>query len=187
VERGKGVSDRDAYRALAWEEARAGAVPRVDGDFPYYERMARWTRSGAFDADPGTPGVQPETDPATFNGDAWRLASGIFLSGGPPDPLAPGYEAALEYYRGRAYGDAFLWDWSGNMGAMERFRQLIGESDDHLRNASLILGGALLNRVASTLDVLLTRGTGAESSLRLVPSPTLRGHVAHLVLRVVLP
>lgn len=189
VERSRGLDDRRAYRDLAWTVARGGTGQRVDGDFNYYERMGRWSRSGSFDRDPAAPGVQPETDPATFNGDAWRLASAIFLGGGPPDPGAPGYENAVAYYRDRAYGDAFLWDWTAALDSQDRFRDLIDDSDGHLRNATLILGGAVANRVFSTLDVLLSRRVGRETSLRLVPEtgPGRSGSRALFTLRVVLP
>ncbi|MDT8340253.1 MAG: hypothetical protein RQ751_01960, partial [Longimicrobiales bacterium] len=167
LERGRGHSDRTAYRDLAWRTARGAAGERVDGDFTYYERMSLWDRSGAFDADPATPGVQPESDPATFNGDAWRLAANIFLGGRPGDRDAPGYGQALAFYRERAYGEAFLWDWTGHGESQMRFRDLIERSDDHLRNASLILGGAVLNRLASGLDALLSNRTGVPTSVRL--------------------
>lgn len=187
-ERGRGRDDRGAYRDLAWEVARGGTGPRADGSFEYYERMSRWTRSGSFDRDPGTPGVQPEEDPATFNGDAWRLAAAIFLGGGPADPQAPGYEAALGYYQDRAYPDAFLWDWTGEAASLDRYRDLIEESDTHFRNASLILGGAVVNRLASTLDAVLTRRTGLQASLRMTPAlaPGRNLH-SRITLRVVLP
>lgn len=190
VERGSGMGDRAAYRDLAWEVARTFEGPRVDGPFSYYERMSQWTRSGAYDRDPLTPGIQPEEDPSTFNGDAWRLASAIFLGGGPADPGSPGYLSALEYYRTRAYGEALLWDWSGQMAGLERYRRLIDTSDDHLRKASLILGGALVNRLASGVDALLARGTGTPTSLRVapgrIPGPG-GGLVPHFTLRVAWP
>ncbi|HSG46229.1 MAG TPA: hypothetical protein VLA43_00315, partial [Longimicrobiales bacterium] len=124
LERSRGLDDRSAYRDLAWEVARGGSGVRLDGDFSYYERMSQWERSGRFDRDPVAPGVQPEVDPATFNGDAWRLASAIFLGGEPAEPGAPGYASALAFYLERAYGEAFLWDWSGRMESLERFRRL---------------------------------------------------------------
>ncbi|UCC24878.1 MAG: hypothetical protein JSU98_14265 [Gemmatimonadales bacterium] len=186
-ERDRGRGDRQAYRDLAWEVARSGSGNRVDGDFEYYERLAYWARSGAFDADLVTPGLQPEEDTATFNGDAWRLAVSIFLGGGPADPGSPGYEAALEYYRGRAYPDGFLWDWTGKPEGLARYRGLIDSSDDHLRKASLILGGAVVNRVASSLDAVLTRRLGREAAVRLVPGPGSGGvFYQSLTLRVVL-
>lgn len=190
VERSRGLDDRGAYRDLAWEEARGGLGARVDGDFPYYERMSQWERSGSFDRDPVQPGIQPELDPATFNGDAWRLASAIFLGGQPAEPGAPGYASALAFYQERAYGEAFLWDWSGRMESLERFRRLMERSDDHLRSASLILGGAVVNRIASGLDAFFSQRTGTDASLRVLPrrSPAPGGGLLpHLILRVIVP
>ncbi len=187
-ERNRGGDDRRAYRDLAWTAARGGTGTRIDGDFEYYERLAYWNRSGAYDADPGSPGLQPEEDPATFNGDAWRLAVSIFLGGGPADPGAPGYAAAMDYYRERAYPNDFLWDWTGRMESLERYRGLIESSDSHYRNASLILGGAVANRIASSLDAVLTRGMGRPARLRLSPAlgPGRRLH-QRLTLRVAFP
>lgn len=190
LERRRGHDDRRAYRDLAWEEARFATGPRVDGDFGYYERMSQWPRSGAYDRDPSAPGLQPETDPASFNGDAWRLATAIFLGGGPADPGAPGYAAALAYYQDRAYGDGFLWDWSGRMDSLDRFRRLIDGSDTHLRNASLILGGAVANRLASGVDAFISQRTGVAASLRVVPARAPNpggGLTPQLTLRVALP
>lgn len=169
VERSRGREDRGAYRDLAWSAARFGSADRVDGDWEYYERMSYWLRSGAFDADPAAAGIQPETDPTTFNGDAWRLAADIFLGGGPVDPHSPAYASALAFYVERAYGESFLWDWTGQATELDRYRGLIETSDSHFKRASLILGGVVLNRVVSSLDAFLSQGTGRTTSLRVVP------------------
>jgi hypothetical protein len=76
------------------------------------------------------------------------------------------------------------------MESQKRFSDLIDSSDGHLRNASLILGGAVLNRLASTLDAFLSRRAGTPTSLRLVPmgypaSPA--GLHPHLTLQVIVP
>lgn len=170
-ERNLGLDARAAYRTLAWEVARMGAGTPGDGDFEYYERMARWSRSGAFDADPLAGGIQPETDPATFNGDAWRLAGELFLAGGPADPSNPGWEQAISFYRDRAYAEPLTWSWTGADAQYRRFGLLISESDTRLGRASLLVGGALLNRVVSSLDALLSRTAGRDASLRLQISP----------------
>ena len=169
IERDRGAQDRRGYRDLAWSEARLQSGGRVDGDFEYYERLSQWVRSGAFDADGGTPGVQPETDPATFNGDAWRLARNIFAGGGDPDPQSLEYASALAFYQERAYGEGFLWDWSSAEGQQARFRDLISSSDDHFRRASLLVGGAILNRAVSALDGALSARAGRPVALRLHP------------------
>ena len=187
ISRHQGSQDRAAYRTLAWEVARGGPDPRMDGDFEYYERLDRWTRSGAYDADPGQGGVQPESDPTTFNGDAWALARSIFDVSPDATPGDSAYDAALEYYRERAYDEAFVWDWTGEGAAHAEYRALIEDSDAHYRRATLILGGAILNRVVSVTDAYLSQVAGRPASLRL--NPVRRGSELHpfLTLRVVLP
>lgn len=170
-ERNRGRDARVAYRELAWEVARGGSGEPGDGDFEYYERMSRWPRSGAFDADPGVVGIQPETDRATFNGDAWRLAGELFLATGPADPSNPGWTRAIDFYRERAYAEPLTWSWTGAEGQYRRFGTLISESDTRLGRASLLVGGAVLNRLVSGLDALLTRAAGRDTSLRFRISP----------------
>lgn len=171
--RGAGGEYRDRYQDLAWNEARARvwAGPRVDGGFPYYETLTQWERSGAFDADAGLPGLQPETDPATFNGSIWQRAAGLFLPGGQGVPVtAPGYIRALEYYSGLAYGPDFLWDWAGTGDAQRRFGDLIHDSDERFRQATNLLGAVLANHVISAVDAYLSaRGLGARLDLRVDP------------------
>lgn len=154
--RHRGGELRTRYRDLAWAEGRIRNGPRVDGDFPYYEALSTWTRSGAFDADPSIPGVQPETDPATYNGSIWSLAQGLFLPPGASNPENEARRRALEYYRERAYGETFLWDWSGRPEAQSRLSHLIEESDDRFRQATVVLGAVLANHLASAVDAYLT-------------------------------
>lgn len=148
---------RTAYRDFAWEEARAGLSvgPRRDGDFDYYETLSRWPVSGAWDANAELPGVQPETDPSTYNGSVWALATAIF----GVDPEAPerssGYARALEYYRKRSYGSHFLWAWSGGAGDRERFGRLIRRSDDRFRDARRALWIVAVNHLLSAVDGLV--------------------------------
>jgi hypothetical protein len=167
--RSDGATRRDAYRDLAWEVARSGTEVREDGDFDYYERLTRWTRSGAFDLEPGVSGLQPETDPGTFNGDAWRLARELFWAGGdvPPDPGAE--SAAIDFYRIRAYDERFLWDWSAAPAEQRRFARLIRESDDAFGRARLAVGGLVANRFLSTVDVWLSARTPGTTELRVAP------------------
>ena len=177
----------DRFRDLAWETARTWDGPRVEGDWDYYERMERFARSGAFDRDPDTPGVQPEEDPTTFNGDAWRLARQIHLGGGSvPEPGDAGYEAALDYYRERAVGPEFEWDWSGQESARMQYSELIGESDDAFADASLLLGAVVFNHVLSGLDAFLSarasRLSSARVGLRTGLEPPLTGTAPRLTL-----
>ncbi|MEX2466543.1 MAG: hypothetical protein WD995_06505 [Gemmatimonadota bacterium] len=160
---------RDRYRDLVWETARTQAGDRVDGDFTYYERLTQWTRSGRFDRDEGSPGVQPETDASTFNGSVWDRARRIYgLPSGPLDADGAGFAEAVTYYEDRAYRDAFLWDWSGHADERERFGSLIRVSDERFQHATLALGLLFANHLISAVDGFVSvRGL----SLELAPAP----------------
>lgn len=171
--RRSGAAARDEYRDLAWERARLQIGPRMDGSFPYYETLSKWTRSGSYDEDALAPGVQPESDPAAYNGSIWALARELFL-GGVPDPpeSSPQYQRALAYYGERAYGVAFLWDWTGTGTAQEEFTSLIAKSDGRFRQATNVLGAVLANHVLASVDAYLSaRGHASPVRLRLGPAP----------------
>ena len=51
---------RTACAKSSWETARTFGGERIDGDWEYYERLTKFTRSGAFDTDPTLAGLQPE-------------------------------------------------------------------------------------------------------------------------------
>jgi len=156
------------FRDLAWEFARDFEGPRMDGDWEYYERMLRFTRSGAYDRDPGSPGIQPEEDVNTFNGDAWRLARQIHFRGvTDPRPGDPEYRRALAFYRARAVGPEFLWDWSGRDSERTRFEMLIEESDDAFGDASLLVGAVVFNHLLSSLDGYLSGRSSRIAGSRL--------------------
>lgn len=167
----------DAYRDLAWQTARLPTGPgeRRDGSWGYYETMGEYVTSGRWDRDPGAGGLQPETDPGTYNGAIWSLALGIYLPGGTVDPTAPEYEAALAYYRDRAAGPDFLWDWTGRLDALERYQGLISDADDEARVRSAALGLVLANHLVAAVDALvvarLRDGVGPRLESRLVTSP----------------
>lgn len=170
--RSEGRELRDRYRELAWQEARQQMGPRVVGDFEYYERLSFWSRSGGWDVD-AEPGLQPETDPATYNGMIWQRARGLFF-GDDPESVGPGdpaWEEALDFYRDEAYGPELLWDWTGANDERRRFDELIEESDDHLSTATTLLGIVLLNHVASAADAFISgrldRATGGRVESRL--------------------
>ncbi len=182
-----GMEDRTAYRDLAWREARDGVDPRRDGDFEYFERLGAWIRSGAFDADPGSIGVQPEMDPATFNGDAWRLARdlvGLPPGAGPEDPR---YQRALLFYEERAYPSDLTWDWTESPEAKERYEELVRESDRHLRNSTVILGGIFLNHLVSAIDAYISQASGSVVRLQVDPERIGPDMIPFLTLRVFHP
>jgi hypothetical protein len=169
--RSKGNDLAVAYRDFAWAEARIQLGDRVDGDFDYYEKLTQWEESGLFDADPQTPGIQPETDPATYNGSIWELASSLFLPGGPSTPPSdPGYQRAIEYYSARGYSTEFLWDWTGTGGAQAEYGDIISESDSRYRQATNVLGVIIANHVVSSVDAYLSaRGVPTPTEVRFAP------------------
>jgi len=170
--RGAGGEYRDRYRDFAWDQGRMQSGARIDGGFDYYETLSKWTSSGAFDTDPTLSGVQPEMDPATYNGSIWTLASQIFIPGGGPVPETdPAFQEALGYYVKRAYGMEFLWDWSGVSGGRQELAGLIEASDDRFRQATTALGVVIANHLISAADAFLSsRGPGVPARLSIVPS-----------------
>ena len=174
------------YRDLAWEVARSGLVGghRRDGDFRYYEALARYERSGAFDVDNTRDGVQPETDPSTYNGSIWALARAMFFPAGvdslPED--AQEYRRALDYYLERAFGPEFLWSWTADPSGRLQYMRLIQESDEARRSATVALGLVLANHLASAVDAFVTTRLRAvrsvPSSLEFESGVRMRGHEA---------
>ncbi len=144
---------RRGYRDLAWNAARRGVGrgDRLDGGFEYYEAMAHWSASGAWDGDSSRPGLQPETDPATYNGWIWALATALHEVSLDDGEQSPGFERALDYYRRRAQRPQFLWAWRGP-DERRRFARLIGRSDRLFGEARRALWIVLANHVASALD-----------------------------------
>lgn len=167
--RSKGSALRSDYRDLAWSAGRLAAGERHDTSWAYYEALSKWTRSGAFDRDPSTAGLQPEEDPTTFNGSIWALARGIHFRGGTPGPGDPAWEAALVWYGERAYREGFLWDWTGREGDLAEYRRLIHESDDRFRQATTALGAVLANHLLAGADAFLSARVPGTAALRLRP------------------
>jgi hypothetical protein len=181
--RGKGADLREAYRDLAWTAARLRIGSRADGPWPYYEALSKWTRSGAFDRDPSAPGVQPEEDPATFNGSAWALARQLHFRGGKPVPGDPTWEAALTWYRTHAYGEAFLWDWTGRREELAEYQRLIHDSDDRFRQATAALGVVLANHLLAGTDAFVSARLSGRAQLRVGPAASALGGQVSLTLR----
>lgn len=158
-----------AYRDLAWEAARSptGPAERVDGSFGYYETVSQYVTSGAYDRDPGAPGLQPEDDPATYNGTVWELARQLFLPGGTGDPGTSAYDDALAYYEEKAAGPGFLWDWSGRLSELDRYRGIIRDADAEARVRATALGLVLANHMVSAVDALVVARLRGEAGVRL--------------------
>jgi len=168
--RSLGADARDAYRDLAWNEARLTTGARTDGSWAYYETLEKWMRSGAYDRDPLRTGVQPEEDTGTYNGFIWQRARDLYFPpGSDPAEGDPAYDRALAYYAQHAYGEAFLWDWSGKEAALLRYQGLIRKSDDRFRQATTALGAVLANHLLSGVDGWLSARAPAEVRLRVAP------------------
>ena len=172
--RGESNDLERAYRDLAWDVARRISLgEREDREFEYYEAMSKYPASGSFDADPSAPGIQPEEDVATFNGDLWKLAREIFVpaDGDSVPPTDPELAAAIEYYERNAIGPQHAWAWGDNELEREHFRSLIRQSDEAARASTTLLGVILVNHVVSAVDALITarlRGRAIKpSGLRL--------------------
>lgn len=173
---------RDRYRHLAREVALlVPDGPPAGADFDYYERLTKWSTSGAWDADPASPGLQPEMDPGTFNGTIWARARDLHLGpdAGSAGPGSPGWDAAVAYYRNNAYPPELLWDWRGNEDQQLRYGELLEASDDDFGEATTILGIILANHVLSAADAFVSARLAAVSddrvSLRLRATPAPAG------------
>ncbi len=176
---GRGLERR--YRDLAWEVARRGSVgQRRDGDFEYYEALARYRESGAYDADPNRAGVQPERAEETYNGSVWALARAIYY---PADTVtlpdtAPERRLALDYYQAHAVGPEFAWSWGVGGTAQQSYRDLMRDSDEALRSATRTLGLILANHLVSAVDALVSarlRGPRNASPIKLECDVYVRG------------
>lgn len=156
--RAEARNERTAYRDFAWSRARLGisSEPRRDGDFEYYETLSQWISSGAWDTDPAREGLQPESDPGTYNGWVWGLAREIFNVGASDPEGSPGYGRALNYYRDRGYGPPLLWVWQGGAADQEVFRAMITRSDRLAGDARRALWILTANHLFSAIDGFIT-------------------------------
>ena len=154
ADRREGLRQRDAYRKLANDVARAGfSTEKPVGNFEYYERMEHFIESGVFDVVPGGS-IQPETDTTTFNGSIWLLARRTYWTD-PELPPAPGSDAYLRaeaLYRDRAVLPAFRWSWRDAQLEQDLYRRTISQSNEAFRRAVQDLGVVLANHVLSTVD-----------------------------------
>lgn len=167
----------ELYHQLAFAVAQRGfAAARRDTIFEYYETMEKFTASGRFNTGAG-PGLNPETDPTTYNGSVWLLARRTYWADPnvPPPPNSPQYQAALSFYVQHAVGPAYQWTWQSASLQQQTFRDLIRTSDNGYRNAQGALGLLLANHVVSALDALisnrLTTAAHRTTSLHTVIGP----------------
>lgn len=160
----QGRVERDRFQTLAFDVARKPfTATRMDGPFEYYETMSHYTESGAYNL-AGNAGFAPETDTLTFNGAMWLLARRTYFEHADsiPPTSSPAYQAALSFYRRRAFGDAFRWSWKDARLEMDVFRHAIRDSDQGFREATNYLGAILVNHLASAVDAFITSRLGAS-------------------------
>ncbi len=154
------------FLTLAFDVARARFTSvRVDGPWEYYETMSHYVESGAYNLAAPGGSFQPETDTLTFNGAMWLLARRNYLEhpDSIPPPSDPAYQAALAFYRQRAYGDQYRWSWKDARLEMDVYSHAIHTSDDDFRQATDYLGAILLNHLASAVDAFITLRVGRGS------------------------
>ncbi len=133
--------------------------PSLHGYGEYYEDLTKWPSSGDYDDDPSLEGVQPESDPRTYNGHQWEIAKINNYSGtdgGLAVPENPQEEInALEAYKQKVYPSEYNWDWTGLEREKQRYHDLFDKSEDALRRRSTFITILLANHLVSGLDVLI--------------------------------
>ncbi|MEO8577914.1 MAG: hypothetical protein ABI556_14495 [Gemmatimonadales bacterium] len=153
-----GTQQRDRYRDISLTVARAAYSPNGrTGDWDYYERMEKYEASGAFDAVAGGA-IDPEADPATYNGSVWLLARQTFWrdANTPPAPTTGEYLAALSFYTDRAVTQEFRWSWLGAPDAFQQYRSAIVKSNSSFRSAEKTVSLIIANHFLSAVDAYVS-------------------------------
>jgi hypothetical protein len=174
----QGRTLRAQFQTLSFEVAREQFTPgRVDGPWDYYETMGHYVESGAYNTATASGAFAPETDTLTFNGAMWLLARRNYFTNPDsiPAPSDPRYQAALAFYRQRAFGDAFRWSWKDARLEMDVYRQTIHDSDNAYRAATNYLGAILANHLSSFVDAFIVarlgRGGGVMPRVHVMENP----------------
>lgn len=152
-----GDRERDAYRALAVNVARKPYGGSQPGTWDYYERMEQFLESGAYDRVPGGL-VDPETDPATYNGFRWQLARETYWLNPdvPPAVGSSAYQRALDFYQQNAVNDAFRWSWRDAQLQQDVYVQTIRSANRSYQQAVNMLGIVAVNHLASLIDAYVS-------------------------------
>ena len=154
---------RAQFQTLAFDVARRPfTAARVDGPWEYYETMSHYAESGPYNMSAVPGGFAPPTDTLTFNGAMWLLARRNYFENPDslPPPTDPRYQAAVAFYRQRAFGDAFRWSWKNARLEMDVYSQTIHDSDNAYRAATNYLGAILANHLSSFVDAFITTRLG---------------------------
>ncbi|MBX9854948.1 MAG: hypothetical protein K2Y26_05460 [Gemmatimonadaceae bacterium] len=153
-----GNRERDTYRSIAAEVARQPfAGPKPLGTWDYYETMQQFLESGAYDRIPGG-GVDPETDPSTYNGARWLLARETFWRDpdNAPPVGSPEYQRALAFYLQYAVTDEYRWSWRDAQLQQDVYRQTINSANRSYQRAVNYLGLVAVNHLASLVDAYVS-------------------------------
>jgi len=147
-----------------------GTDPILPGMGEYYEDLLKWPSSGDFDNDPSRSGIQPETDPRTYNGHQWEIAqinNYSAANGGIPVPASPAEEqAALESYKRQVYPSQYNWDWTGLDQENDEYHRLFDKSENAYRSRVKFTAILLANHLVSALDVLVAERINRDSFLK---------------------
>ena len=143
---------------------------RAEGYGEYYEDLLKWSSSGDYDNDPNQPGVQPETDPRTYNGHQWDIAkinNYTGSSGGLPVPANQAEaDAAMQSYLQRVYLMELNWDWTGLDAENEEYHHLFDVSERAYRNRNNFVAVLLANHLVSVIDVLITERLNSSEIMK---------------------
>ncbi|HYN81229.1 MAG TPA: hypothetical protein VES88_06980 [Gemmatimonadaceae bacterium] len=148
---------RDRYRELS-RVARAAFNPAgPGGDWDYYERMEKFAASGAYDRVPGGD-LDPEADPATYNGSIWLLARQTYWRDpdAPPAPSSPEFQSALAFYRTRAVPTDLQWSWIGAAEGFQQYRRSVSASNAAFKRAEQTAGLIIANHILSAVDAYVS-------------------------------
>ena len=126
--------------------------------------------SGDYDDDPSLEGIQPESDPRTFNGHQWEIAKINNYSGsngGLPVPENSQEEInALEAYKQKVYPMEYNWDWTGLELENQRYHYLFARRENALRRRSTFATILLANHLISGLDVFINERLNRNRHLK---------------------
>ncbi len=153
-----GDRERERYRAVASDVARKRfSSSRPVGAWAYYESMEERLESGAFDVIPGGA-IDPETDPATYNGSRWLLARETYWLNPNVNPgtSSQEYARALAKYVREAVTDEYRWSWRDAQLQWDVYKQTIRSANrSYLRSVNLA-GVVGANHLASLVDAYIS-------------------------------
>ncbi len=149
---------RTRYRDLSRTVARAAFNPAgPDGDWDYYERMEKFSASGAYDRVPGGD-LDPESDPSTYNGSIWLLARQTYWRdpNTPPASSSNEFQSALGFYTKRAVPSDLQWSWVGAAEGFQQYRRSVAASNTAFKRAEQTAELIIANHILSAVDAYVS-------------------------------